>query len=81
MNAFQEWNRDGRHRDVEEVLRSAAYDQDSDDIIHKALRRIVHRSSLTQAAKGILTAGVLKTVKYSGAKLSKMYAGFQKEKQ
>ena len=43
-----EWNKDGRYRDVEEVLRSAAYDRDSEDIIRKALAEIIARTSVTQ---------------------------------
>jgi len=85
-----EWNRDGRYRDVEDVLRAAAYDRDSDEMIRRygalysgreppaniiflrALQRIVSRSSVNQAAKGVLTAGPAKTVRYSWAKLAKM---------
>lgn len=69
---FKEWNRDGRYRDVEDVLRAAAVDRDSDDMIRKALKDIVGTTSISQALKGILTAGLSKTVKYSGAKLKKM---------
>lgn len=68
----KEWNRDGRYRDVEDVLRAAAVDRDSDDMIRKALKDIVGTTSISQALKGILTAGLSKTVKYSGAKLKKM---------
>ena len=68
-----EWNRDGRYRDVEEVLRSAAYDRDSEDIIRRALSKIVANPSMSQAAKGVISAGVFKTVKYSSAKLAKMF--------
>lgn len=70
---IQEWNRNGRYRDVEDVLRAAAFDLDCDDIIRQALKRIVSRTSVTQALKGIVTAGGVKTVKYSAAKLGKMY--------
>lgn len=68
----QEWNRDGRYRDVEEVLRSAAFDQDTDNVLKNALQKIVTRSSITQAVKGIITAGPAKTITYSMAKLQKM---------
>ena len=70
---FQEWNRDGRYRDVEDVLRSAAYDRDSVELIGRALAKIIGGTSVSQAVKGIFSAGALKTVKYSAAKLRKMY--------
>lgn len=72
-NLVKEWNRDGRYRDVEDVLRSAAYDRDSVDLIGRALAKIIAGPSVSQAAKGILSAGAVKTVKYSAAKLRKMY--------
>lgn len=43
--------------------------------IHGGLMRIVRRSSITQALVGVLSAGPTKTVKYSGAKLMKMWQG------
>ena len=78
-NLVLEWNHDGRYRDVEDVLRSAAYDRDSGALVENALHKIVRKSSLTQAAKGILTAGPIKTVKYSWAKLVKMYNSLNKK--
>lgn len=30
---MKEWNRDGRKRDLEDVLRAAAHDTDTDDVI------------------------------------------------
>ncbi len=72
-NLVKEWNRDGRYRDVEDVLRSAAYDRDSGDLVSTALRKIVAGTSLSQAVKGIVSAGIGKTVRYSFAKLKKMY--------
>ena len=63
----QEWNRDGRYRDVEEVLRSAAYDRDSEDIIHTALTKIVGRSSITQVrTKENLNDELLFTISFAG---------------
>eukprot|EP00095_Tigriopus_kingsejongensis_P005438 maker-scaffold224_size251237-snap-gene-0.21 protein:Tk05438 transcript:maker-scaffold224_size251237-snap-gene-0.21-mRNA-1 annotation:"hypothetical protein DAPPUDRAFT_202995" len=74
----QEWNKDGRYRDVEDVLRAAAFDKDSDSMIRKALIDIIGKTSVSQAVKGILTAGLTKTVKYSGAKLKKMAKSMKK---
>ena len=64
---------------MEDVLRAAAYDRDSDDIIRKSLARIVGATALTQAVKGVLTAGGVKTVKYSTAKLKKMFKSMGKK--
>ena len=46
----QEWNRDGRYRDVEDVLRSAAYDRDSVELIGRALGKIIAGPSLSQVS-------------------------------
>lgn len=32
---IREWNKDGRSRDLEDVLRAAAHDTDVEDVIHK----------------------------------------------
>ena len=65
-------NFDGRHRDTEEVLRSLAHDNECRDVVQRCLSGIVKRSSLMQSAKGILTAGFSKSVRYSLSKLKKM---------
>ena len=75
---FQLWNSDGRFRDLEDVLRAAAFDRDSGGKIQDCLKRLVKRPNYGQAAKGILSAGAYKTVVYSGAKLTKMFASYQK---
>ncbi|CAH1790817.1 unnamed protein product [Owenia fusiformis] len=67
------FNKTGKNLDVEEVLRILAQDTHSDDIIKSALRKIVQRSSLTQSIKSIFTAGTMKSIKYSGSKLKKMF--------
>ena len=66
------WNQDGKWRDVEDVLRSAAYHRDVDELIQKCLVKIVQGPAMSQAVKGVLTAGLSKTVTYSSRKLSKM---------
>ena len=68
----KEWNRDKEWHDVEDVLRAAAVDRDLDEIITKCLEYIVAPKSISQAAKGIVTAGLLKSGKYATAKLQKM---------
>ena len=73
------WNRDGRWRDVEDVLRAAACDRDADEIIIQCLEHIVAPKSITQAVKGIVTAGPWKSTVYSGAKLNKMIKGHLKK--
>ncbi len=68
----REWNRDGRWYDVEDVLRSVAYDRDCDKLIESCLKFIVMQPAIVQAAKGILTAGPTKTIRYSSKKVMKM---------
>ncbi|XP_073430348.1 phosphatidate cytidylyltransferase, mitochondrial isoform X2 [Dendrobates tinctorius] len=62
----------GRNRDVEEVLLQVAQDPDCGNVVQQAISGIVKSSSLSQSAKGIVTAGVKKTVSYSAKKLYKM---------
>ena len=66
-------NADGRMRDTEEVLRSFAYDSECREVIKKCISGIVKQSSLSQSVKGILTAGVSKSLRYSYSKLNKMW--------
>ena len=47
---LQEWNSDGRHRDVEDVLRSAAYDRDSVELVGRALAKIIAGPSMSQVS-------------------------------
>ncbi|XP_064121600.1 phosphatidate cytidylyltransferase, mitochondrial-like isoform X1 [Macrobrachium nipponense] len=75
---IKEWNRDGRSRDLEDVLRAAAHDPDSADVIVKGIQDIVQKSSLTQSIKGIITAGVIKSVRYSFSKLKKMWKSLRR---
>ena len=65
------WNEDGRYRDVEDVLRAAAFERDSGDLLNTCLEKVVWLPSITQALKGIITAGVSKSVIYGVAKLKK----------
>ncbi|MEE6501607.1 hypothetical protein FKM82_004272 [Ascaphus truei] len=62
----------GRNRDVEEILLQVAQDPDCGTVVQQAIFGIVKSSSLTQSAKGILTAGMKKSVWYSTKKMYKM---------
>ncbi|KAL3266960.1 hypothetical protein HHI36_011109 [Cryptolaemus montrouzieri] len=66
------WNRGSLRQDTEDVLRAIAYDPDCNEIVLKCLSDIVWKSSISQSAKGIATAGLLKSVQYSFRKIVKM---------
>jgi mitochondrial translocator assembly and maintenance protein 41 len=51
---------------------------ESPDVIRSRLKAIVMRSSLQQSAKGIVTAGPMKSVNYTSAKISKWASGWAK---
>lgn len=62
-----------RKQDTEEILRCIAYDtEDCSQLVSAALRNIVFKSSAQQSLKGILTAGLLRSLKYSSSKIKKM---------
>ncbi|KAG8556869.1 hypothetical protein GDO81_018238 [Engystomops pustulosus] len=69
----------GRNRDVEEVLLQVAQDPDCGNVVQQALFGIVKSSSLSQSAKGVVTAGVKKTISYSAKKLYKMVRSLRKQ--
>lgn len=71
-------NSDGRNRDTEEVLRSFAHDSECREVIQRCVSGIVKQSSLSQSVKGIFTAGIVKSLKYSGSKLRKMIKSMNK---
>ncbi|XP_043288500.1 phosphatidate cytidylyltransferase, mitochondrial [Venturia canescens] len=68
------WSQGPRSKDTEDCLRAIAHDPDCSELLDESLREIVWKSSVSQSLKGILTAGFLKSVRYSGAKISKMLA-------
>ena len=72
-------NKDGRHRDIEEVIRSFSHDRECREVIQTCLAGIVKQSSITQSLKGIFTAGVMKSVQYSWSKLKKMMKSARRE--
>ncbi|XP_065163175.1 phosphatidate cytidylyltransferase, mitochondrial [Atheta coriaria] len=67
------WNRGQFKQDTEDVLRAIAYDPDCSAVVEQCISEIVWRSSVWQSLKGVLTAGVVKSVQYSGRKIAKMF--------
>ncbi|XP_063283640.1 phosphatidate cytidylyltransferase, mitochondrial [Pelobates fuscus] len=70
----------GKNRDVEEMLLQVAHDPDCGSVVQQAICGIVKSSSLTQSTKGILTAGLKKTVSYSAKKIYKMVKSLLRKK-
>lgn len=66
------WSQGPRSKDTEDCLRTIAYDPECSEILEECLKQIVWRSSVTQSLKGIITAGFVKSVRYSGTKIMKM---------
>ncbi|XP_074054647.1 phosphatidate cytidylyltransferase, mitochondrial isoform X1 [Macrotis lagotis] len=69
----------GRNRDVEEILLQVAHDPDCGSVVRQGLSGIVRPSSVMQSTKGILTAGVKKSLIYSSMKVQKMWTGWIKK--
>lgn len=69
----------GKNRDVEEILLQVAQDPDCGSVVQQGISSIVKTSSITQSAKGIATAGLVKTVVYSVKKLRKMWRGWRRK--
>lgn len=68
------WNEQasGQRQDTEDVLRAVSFDTDIDVIVENSIKDIVWKSGMSQALKGILTAGIVKSVRYSCKKVLKM---------
>lgn len=68
------WNAPARRKlDAEDTLLALAHSLDTEAALRNVLRQIVWNSSVGQSLKGILTAGLFKSIKYSASKLAKMY--------
>ena len=57
--------------DLEEIIKKHAYDTECGKYVSTSVQHIVKKSSLTQSIKGILTAGFIKTLRYSSSKVLK----------
>ncbi|XP_060527907.1 phosphatidate cytidylyltransferase, mitochondrial [Cylas formicarius] len=66
------WNKGNFRQDTEDVLRALAYDPECSEIVNHCIKTIVWNSSVSQSVKGILTAGLLKSLRYSTRKVKKM---------
>ncbi|KAL4237379.1 Phosphatidate cytidylyltransferase [Mactra antiquata] len=58
--------------DVEDIVRNMSNENDCGAQVSQGISNIVKTSSWSQSIKGILTAGVRKTVRYSWSKVKKM---------
>lgn len=67
------WNKGNYKQDTEDVLRSIAYAPDCSNVVQTCIDNIVLMSSIRQSLKGILTAGIGKSIKYSSKKIIKMF--------
>lgn len=63
--------REARAHETDIILTSLAKNVDCDKVVVRSLESIVKRSSTSQTLKGLLTAGLLKSLKYSQRKLIK----------
>lgn len=57
--------------DLEEIIKRHAYDSECGKYVANSISDIVKRSSLSQSLKGILTAGLTKSLRYSFNKIIK----------
>lgn len=69
-----EWNKDGHFTDMDDLLRSLAHDIECKTLVKIAIHSIVQKYSISQSFKGLFSAGLLKSVRYSGRKVSKMFS-------
>ncbi|CAG2174561.1 unnamed protein product [Oppiella nova] len=74
-----EWNRESRHpfTDMDELLKNLANSIECKTYVKQAIHRIVQNSSMSQSFKGLFTAGLLKSFRYSNQKISKMFRIFE----
>lgn len=69
---YLEFNKTGKLFDIDDVMLALSRSYEYPTYLKKSLRQIVQRSSLGQSAKGLLTAGLYKSSKYSLLKMIKM---------
>jgi len=69
---------DKKHRDLEEVMFSLAHRHDISQRVADAVEEIVSRSSRRQTLKNAFTAGVTKSLKYTGQKMFKMFRSIRR---
>lgn len=67
-----------RNRDIARILADTASKVDCRDVVVKAIQHIASPVNRKQSLKGILTAGLWKTARYSSMKLMKMAASWNK---
>ncbi|XP_053200791.1 phosphatidate cytidylyltransferase, mitochondrial-like [Panonychus citri] len=72
QNLYFNYESRGKLRDLDDVLMAIAQSYKYSDDVRQAIRQIVRKSSWTQSAKGVFTAGLIKSMKYSTRKLIKM---------
>ncbi|XP_077988795.1 phosphatidate cytidylyltransferase, mitochondrial-like [Glandiceps talaboti] len=66
-----------RNEDIEEIFQKLAYSGTYKDAVVEGVQTIVNTSSWSQSLKTILTAGAVKSIKYSSEKLKKMWKGWK----
>lgn len=69
---YLEFNKTGKLFDIDDVLLALSRSYEYPTYLRKSLSQIVQRSSMAQSAKGLLTAGLFKSSKYSLMKMVKM---------
>jgi len=74
-----EYNKDGSHRDREEVMHILKEDFRLNQKVLRGLKSIITESSWKQTAKSVLTAGPKKSLTYVGQKLAKKWKPSKKK--
>ncbi|XP_015794489.1 phosphatidate cytidylyltransferase, mitochondrial [Tetranychus urticae] len=72
QNLYFNYETRGKLRDLDDVLMAVAQSYNYSDYVKNAISQIVWRSSWTQSAKGVFTAGLVKSFIYSSRKIIKM---------
>lgn len=72
QNLYFSFEKQEKLRDLDDVLMSLAQNYHYRDYVKNAIKQIVRKSSWSQSLKGILTAGIIKSIHYSSRKIIKM---------